>query len=336
MVGVVWLLLGNQSQNNTGSIYTVQRGSISSVVHTTGSVQAARSIQLSFQVAQVVQKVYVQPGDFVPAGTLLMQLDPTTYQQQLDSAMAQRDIVRFQFSGSQEKAQATASIQPSPTPTPYGAPTATVGVPADPSDLYAQAEQENLAEQNVRDAQARLAATKLYAPFDGTVMSVQVQEGQNVGQGQPTITLSDLTKLQVSADIDEIDVANVSAGQKVQFTLDAFPGQTFTGTVQTISPGPVQKQGSTIYPALINFATAPKVQIRPGMAANLSITSSSKDNIIVVPTRAIRLVGPNKYVDLVTGNNQTTATQVQTGVSDGSNTEIISGLQAGQQIKVPS
>ena len=336
--GLFWL--SNQSQTNSSNpLYTVQRGSISSVVRSTGKVEASQSVRLSFKLSETVRKIYVQPGDFVPAGTLLIELDPTSYQHQLEVAMAQRDIARFQLSAVGEKAQATVNLQPAPTPTPtpvtqpVKAVTPLPALPAAPSELYAAAKQADIAEEGVRDAQLRLDNTKLYAAFDGTVLSVDTNEGESIGPGQAVLTLANLGNLRVRADIDEIDIANVVASEKASFTLDAFPGQNFEGRVQTITPNAVPKQGSTIYQVLISFAAKPNLTLRPGMSVNVAITSQSKDNIIVVPSRAIESIGPRKYVNVVGADGSSSKVEVQTGISNGTTSEILSGLQPGQQIK---
>lgn len=333
LVGVLFWLLSGQTGSGNGTTYTVKMGSISSVVRTTGKVEPERAVELSFKVSDTVKKIYVQPGDFVPAGTLLMELDPTNYQHELDIATAQRDIARFQLSAAGEKAQATATSAISSTQLPV--PTVTPAIPVAPSELYAAAKQADIAEEGVKDAQAKLDSTKLYATFDGTVLSINASEGESAGAGQSMIMLADLSKLRVRADVDEIDIANVTSGQKVSFTLDAFPAQSFEGRVGEITPSGIEKQGSTVYQVLVTLNSKPGILVRPGMAANLSITSLAKAGVLTVPSRAIETIGPRKYLTLVNSDNTTTKIEIQTGISNGSDTEILSGIKAGQQIQLP-
>ena len=121
--------------------------------------------------------------------------------------------------------------------------------------------------------------------------------------------------------------------RKASFTLDAFPGQNFDGRVQTITPNAVPKQGSTIYQVLISFDANPNLILRPGMSVNIAIISQSKDNIIIVPSWVIENIGPRKYVNLVGAGGSSSKVEVQTGISNGTSTEILSGLEVGQQIR---
>jgi HlyD family secretion protein len=120
----------------------------------------------------------------------------------------------------------------------------------------------------------------------------------------------------------------------VQFTLDAFPGRTFDGNVTLLSPAPSQRQGSTAYAATVSFAQQPELIIRPGMAANLTITSLSRKGVLLVPNRALETIGLRKYVtrQSATGLEKV---PVETGLNNPDQTEIISGLREGDKILLP-
>ncbi len=148
---ISFLLGGNQSV--TGIIYQVRRGSISAVVRTTGKVEAVRQVRLSFRAGDALRRTLVKPGDFVPAGTLLMELDTTQLEKQLTQAQLQREIARFNLSAQLEKAQAD--------------PKAT---PASPSELYSLARQSELADAQLTQARSALENARVYAPFDGTIL----------------------------------------------------------------------------------------------------------------------------------------------------------------------
>lgn len=310
------LFRGNQSA--AGITYQVRRGSISAVVRTTGKVEAVRQVRLSFRAGDMLRRTLVKPGDFVPTGTLLMELDTTQLERQLSQAQVQREIARFNLSAQLEKAQSN--------------PNAT---PASPSELYSLARQSELADGQLAQARTALEAARLYAPFNGTILSVDVNEGDYVNPGQAVITLGDLTRLQVRADIDELDVANVAAGQAVSFNLDAFPGQDFEGQITLVSPNPSQRTGSTVYPATVSFTRPTGLYLRPGMAANLIITSLSRNNVLLVPNRALETIGLRKYVTLIHPDNSTEKVPVETGLTNPDQTEIISGLNEGDKISLP-
>ncbi|MBN9389894.1 MAG: efflux RND transporter periplasmic adaptor subunit [Chloroflexi bacterium] len=306
------------SQTPTTITYTVQRGNISAIVRTTGKVEAVRSVRLSFRTGDLLRRTLVKPGDYVPSGTLLMELDTSALQRQLDQAEAQREIARFNLSASVEKAQSN--------------PNAT---PASPSELYSLARQSELADNQLAQARAALDNARIYAPFDGTILSVDANEGDYVNPGQAVMTIGDLGHLQVRASIDELDVGNVAVGQAVNFTLDAFPGKTFDGTVTLVYPNPTSQSGSTVYPAIISFTRPNDLYLRPGMAANLSITSVSRTNVLVVPNRALETIGLDRYVTLINPDSSTEKVPVVTGLTNADQTEIISGINEGAKISLP-
>lgn len=345
LVGIAALVffLLNGSAPATTVTYTVRRGSLSAVVRTTGKLEPSRSSKLSFRNADMIKKVYVKPGDRVPAGTLLMEEDDSRLQRDLVQAEAQRDIARFSLSAGQERGRFQAATAPTPTASPPPTPTlppdftpSASPIPIPPfSDQYVAVKQAEQAEQAALQARANLENARIYAPFDGTVLTVDANEGDSVGFGSPVMTFADLTGMQVRADVDEIDVANVAVGQTVQFTLDAFPGKSFEGRVSSVAPSATQRQGSTVYSAIVNFSKAPVVNLRPGMAASLSIISLTKNNILLVPNRAIETIGSRKYLNRVTGENRTEKVVVETGLTNGDQTEIASGINEGDQIVAP-
>ncbi len=297
---------------SSGSEYSVRRGNISAIVRTTGKLEPVRQLKLAFRVQETIRRIYVKPGDYVPAGTLLMELDTTQLERQLATAQAQRDISRFNFSAQAEKGQ-NQSV----------------------SELYSAARQSEQADNQVTNARNSLEVARLYAPFDGTILTVDLSEGDNANFGQQVATLADLTRFQVRAEIDEIDVANVAAGQTVQFTLDAFPGKGFEGKVSLVSPSPAQRQGSTIYPTTISFNRTPDLYLRPGMAANVSITSLSRSNVLLIPNRALETIGLRKYATRIRLDGTLEKVPVETGLSNPDQAEIISGLGEGDKVSVP-
>ena len=314
VIGVGSFFLGSTKTSESSTLYRVQKGNISAVVRTTGRLEPLRQAKLAFRANDVVKRIAVKPGDFVPVGTLLMELDTAQLEKQLTQAQAQRDISLFNLA---------AQAQKSTTITPTIA------------ELYASARQSELAEAQLTTAKAALENASIYAPFDGTLLSVEVAEGDSVGYGQAIATFADLRQLQVRAEIDEIDVANVAAGQSVQFTLDAFPGKNFEGQVALLSPAPAQRQGSTTYPALINFKRTEDLFLRPGMAANVTITSFSRLGVLLIPNRTLETIGARKYVTKLRSDGNFEKIPVEIGLTNPDQSEIISGLVDGDQISLP-
>jgi HlyD family secretion protein len=199
------------------------------------------------------------------------------------------------------------------------------------TDIAILEQQINLAQIALDSAQAQLADATLTSPINGTLLSIDLRPGEIVGAMQPIATVADTGSLRIKADIDEIDVGRVSAGQPVTVTLDAYPGVKMPGKIESLAPGATLKQGSTVYQATISFSPVKGVTPREGMAANVDITAQRKDNVLLLPNRAFETVGRRQYVTLME-KGTTRKIEVETGLSNPTDTEVVSGLSEGQLV----
>jgi HlyD family secretion protein len=187
------------------------------------------------------------------------------------------------------------------------------------------------AQMELEAARNALNAARVTAPFTSTVTEILVRENEFTGGGH-VATVSDLTALDILADVDEIDVANVAVGQSVEVRLDAFPGELLQGKLLRLFPAASTQRGTTVYPAIIEF-DAKNLKVRVGMGANLKILTVEKKNVLIVPNRALKNVGTRKAVRVVAPGEPRDVI-VEIGVTSGSETEIVSGLNEGDQILV--
>jgi HlyD family secretion protein len=199
------------------------------------------------------------------------------------------------------------------------------------TDIAILEQQVALAQLSVDDANAQLAEARLVAPMDGTILTIDLDAGQTVGGYQPVATVADTNSLRIKADVDEIDVGRVSVGQAVTVTLDTYPGVKMAGKVEALAPGATQKEGSTAYQATVSFTPAEGVVPREGMAANVDITAQRKDNVLLLPNRAFETVGNRQYVT-ISDNGSSRKVEVETGLSNNTDTEVVSGLEEGQTV----
>lgn len=198
----------------------------------------------------------------------------------------------------------------------------------------------------VDQAQNNIAKAKLVAPFDGVVAAVNYNVGDTVGGGGGStsssgisvsasgagVVLADPSALQVKVTLSEVDVAKIKVGQRSQMTLDAVPGGTFTATVSAIGPVPTITSGVVNYPVFLTIVK-PDPAIKPGMTANLNIEVDRRDNVMLIPTRAVRTQGNQKLVS-VQYQGQTIQTPVVTGLSNDTQIEVVSGLKVGDEVVV--
>ncbi|MEO8289135.1 MAG: HlyD family efflux transporter periplasmic adaptor subunit [Chloroflexota bacterium] len=202
-----------------------------------------------------------------------------------------------------------------------------------PTELAILEQQIALAQITVTNATAQISDAQLKSPISGTLLSMDIEIGETVGGQQKVAVVADTNTLRIKADVDEIDVGKVSAGQAVTVTLDAYPGVKLAGKIERLAPGATQKQGSTIYQATISFTPGEGVTPREGMAASVDITAQRKENVLLLPNRAFETVGTRQYVTIL-DNDQTRKVEVETGLSNYADTEVISGVAEGQAVVI--
>jgi HlyD family secretion protein len=347
------------------STVAVVRGDISASVTANARVRATRSARLSFPASGQLSEMLVQEGDDVKSGQVLAKLKSDDYdrrvsQTELALASRQLDLERAQAAPRAEDltiaqanikkaAIALAAAEDNQKKNPSSANDAAQQLAqadydsarasfdrltSGPTDQELQQLKNNIASAQIDldAARAAQAQTQLIAPYDGVITDVNVHPGELVGGYTPVVGISDLTHLELFADIDEIDVGAVAPGQSVEIRFDAFPGETVAGKLTTLFPAASDVRGALVYNARISFDTG-KLAIRPGMGATIKIATIQKSNVLLVPSRAVRNAGTQKIVTVTVDGVQQNVVVV-TGVSDGSNTEIISGLDPGEQVVI--
>jgi HlyD family secretion protein len=209
----------------------------------------------------------------------------------------------------------------------------------DTSLRTAQASLDN-AQVAVQQAQRSIDNASLYAPFDGLVSAVNYNPGDTIGSSSASdtsstktaVSLVDLSNLQVQADIAEVDMTRIQVGQTASMTLDALTGKTYTAQVLSIGPVGTVTSGVVNYPVTMRITNA-EASIKPGMTANLAIEVDRRDNVLVVPTRAVHTKGDQKIVTVVQ-NGKSIDKPVSIGLSSDTMVEITKGLVEGEQVVV--
>jgi len=203
--------------------------------------------------------------------------------------------------------------------------------PASASDQAIQQDAVIQAEQALKQAQINLDNATIQAPFAGVITAVNVVPGSLAATG-PVVSLLDRSELHVDLKLSENDVVKVALGQPVTLTSDSLPNWSAKGTVTYISPTAAVTNGVSTYAVRVSFAgTDPKLRV--GMNANVSITTAHKNDVLLVPNTALLPKGAGHAVQRLNADGKTVSeVDVQTGLSDGTMTEIISGLKKGDQV----
>lgn len=311
-------------------------------VTATGTIEAVTSVTVGTQVSGIVNKLYVDYNSQVKKGQVIAELDKTNLLSELNTAKA--NLASAQSSLNYQ----AANMERYKTLYKKGL------VSADEYEnallTYRQAkEQVASSKESVQKAQTNLGYATITSPIDGTVISKSVEEGQTVAASFNTPELftiaKDLTNMQVVANVDEADIGGVKEGDRVTFTVDAYPDDTFEGTVKQVRLEATTTNNVVTYEVVISASNA-DLKLKPGLTANVTIYTQERSGVLAVANKALRFtptketVGKDmKIVDCKGKNkvwtlngNTLTAHPVTIGQSDGINTEITKGLKQGDKI----
>jgi HlyD family secretion protein len=276
----------------------VTRGPIVKVVASTGTLQAVTSVDVGAEVSGTVASLGADFNSIVTKGQVLATLDPSLFRTAVEQAQANLDQAKAEVERLRaaqavanvtlERDQSLASRELLPEADLQSAQTDSHGAAADVAGALAKVTQ---AEADLKNAQVNLSKSVITSPIDGVVVARSVDIGQTVASSFNTPTLfiiaADLTKMQIAANIDESDVGMIKDGQDVSFRVDAFPNDTFHGTVSQIRLNAATVNNVVTYTGMID-APNPQLKLKPGMTANLTVEVARRDDVVRVPDAALR------------------------------------------------
>jgi HlyD family secretion protein len=356
VVLILFLTLGGRGNGPEYRTEPVTRGPVTATVTATGSVNAVTTVLVGTQVSGTIKNLYVDFNSPVKKGQVIALIDPSTFEAQTQQARANLSVAR----ASLEKAE-TALVDAKRTldrNTQLSArnliprsdlDTATTNydsAKAQVSGAKAQIEQARAA---LDLAETNLKYTKIVSPVDGVVISRSVDVGQTVAASFQTPTLftisQDLTRMQIDTNVAESDIGVVKAGQDVDFSVDAYPDFMFKGKASQIRRAPITVQNVVTYNVVV-LVNNKDLKLMPGMTANVSIIIAVKQDVVRIPNAALRFRLPERSggdgkdagerkkgpAIWILENGKTKRISVTLGISDGMNTEVVSGdLKDGQQ-----
>lgn len=339
---------------------TITRGSITQAVTATGTLNPVVNVQVGSQVSGNIAKLFVDFNSQVKAGQVVAQIDPVLFQATV--TQAEGDLA------SAQAALELAKVNAKRTQDLFAKKTSSEADVDQAMATLHQAEANVKIKQGALDkAKADLDHCTITSPIDGVVISRSVDVGQTVAASlqAPVIfaIANDLTKMQIDANVAEADVGVVKVDQNVDFTVDAFPMQTFQGKVVQVRNAPITVQNVVTYDTVIGVSN-PDLKLKPGMTANVAIIVAHKDDVLQIKNAALRYRPPDAtpvetkrtstsrpgrpgggrsnagqegraertvYV-LPSGASRPQPVQVKTGISDGITTEVIEGLKEGDRV----
>jgi len=342
---IVWLLSGGKKQE-TVSFETakVERQRISTSITATGTIEPVTSVTVGTQVSGIVAHLYVDYNSIVKKGQVIAELDKTNLTSELNTARANLASAQSTLNYQQ------ANFKRYQTLFDKGL------VSADDYENaklnYEKAhEAVKTSQQSVNKAETNLGYATITSPIDGVVLSKSVEEGQTVAASFSTPELfsiaQDLTDMRVIADIDEADIGGVKEGQRVTFTVDAFPDDRFEGQVTQVRQQATTSSNVVTYEVVIS-APNKDLKLKPGLTANVTIFTLEKNNVLAAPSKALRFI-PNEALltkeqkiedcEGVTKvwtleGNIFKAHAVEVGTTNGMLTEIVNGISEGTEVLV--
>lgn len=339
----VWLLSGGKKEEKiTFDTAAVAPANIMNSITATGTIEPVTSVTVGTQVSGIVSKLFVDYNSVVKKGQVIAELDKTNLMSQLNTAKTQLATAQSQLN------YQTANYKRYKTLFEKGL------VAADDFDnaklSYTQAKEQVVsAKEEVQRAQTNLGYATITSPIDGMVLSKSVEEGQTVAASFSTPELftiaQDLTNMQVVADVDEADIGDVKEGERVTFTVDAYPDDTFEGEVKQVRQEATTTNNVVTYEVVISAPNA-DLKLKPGLTANVTIYTAERKGVLSVPSKALRFtpqketVGKMKIVDVANAKNKVwtiegnsiVAHKVNIGMTDGTNTQIVSGIAEGTKV----
>ncbi|SHJ37388.1 efflux RND transporter periplasmic adaptor subunit [Pseudozobellia thermophila] len=335
----------------------VQKGDVTTMVTATGTVEPITQVEVGTQVSGVIEKIYVDYNSVVKEGQLIAELDKTNLKAALtqaqaayDNAVSQRNYMQTIYERQKTLYENKVVSKADYDDALYNYETAKGTVTQRLSDL--------------QEARTNLGYANIYSPINGVVLSRDIDEGQTVAASYSTPTLftiaQDLREMQVEADVDEADIGGVKEGQRVTFTVDAYLGETFEGTVTQVRLDYTETSNVITYTVVIK-ADNPDLKLKPGLTATISIYTLELKDVLTTEAKAINFKptppllmayneqenisaeppkggGPMPDGDEATkvwvleSNGAIVPKEVTLGASDGVNVQLLSGVEEGDQL----
>ena len=332
----------------------LSKQNVTTSVTATGTVEPVDQVDVGTQVSGIINHIYADYNSPVKKGQLLAELDKTNLQESVNNALAQYNASLNELNYYQQNYNRQNNMYKS-------------GVisKADYEQAAYQVKnsQETVSQRKTALAQARtnLSYANIYAPIDGIILSREVEEGQTVAATMTTPTLftiaKDITKMQVEANVDEADIGGVEVGQRVSFTVDAYPQEEFSGRVRQVRLSATTESNVVTYTVIID-ADNPEQKLKPGLTATITIFTQELKDIDTVPASAIAFspdtetlqkyyqqnqikakipeikTGKNKekYIWIKNNDGSLSQKQITIGINDGINIQVKSGLTGSEQI----
>lgn len=346
LAAIVYALMGGKKEAPVMDYETarVEKATIGNSVTATGTIEPVTKVEVGTQVSGIIDKIYVDYNSVVHKGQIIAELDKTNLMSELNSAKSNLAGAKSDLDYQRANYKRIKALYDKELVSGNEYDTALLSL-RQAESTYAQRKEA------VSKAQTNLGYAIITSPIDGIIISKAVEEGQTVAASYSTPTLftiaQDLTDMRVIADVDEADIGEVEVGQRVSFTVDAYPGETFEGKVTQVRLEATTESNVVTYEVVIS-ASNKDLKLKPGLTANVTIFTLERNNIVSVPTKALRftptkeMLNPGEKIEDCQGAHKVwvregktlKAYAVKTGITNGTRTQIVSGVKEGAEVIV--
>lgn len=333
----------------------VQKNTIVETVEASGIINPVKTVSIGSQVSGMIQNIYVDFNSKVKQGQLLAQIDPSLFQAQVEKAQGDLNSAKANY----QKAKSLVvydkvnykrykELYQKRYVSKNDLDVAETDYKADLASMNSMKALIDQTAATLRNNQTNLRYTRIVSPVNGVVVSRSVDVGQTVAASFQTPTLflvaQDLTKMQIEVSVSEADIGKIKVGQKVDYTLDGYPNETFKGTVSQVRISPTTVSNVVTYTVIVSVNNDNGI-LKPGMTANTSIITNTKENVVCVENAALRftpseITGGKKFKKQgiwILRNNKPTRINIKMGITDSENTEIISKeIKEGDEVIIGS
>jgi HlyD family secretion protein len=334
----------NQSPSYSYNTATVDTGDIVAYISASGTVNPVNTVDVVAQVSGVVNQIYADFNSIVKQGEILAQIDPTLYE--LQARQAEATLSKAQADA--EKKRKTYQLYKQLINTPdriskYELENSRI-------EYTSAMDQLKIAKTELEKAESNLNSTAIRSSIDGVIISMNIGVGEFVSPSHPLFVIAnDLTKMKVQAHVSEADIGKLREGQEAFFDVDAYPGQQFEGRIQQIRNVPSTNNNVVTYDVVILVNNNDELKLKPGMTAEVQILVANQNDVLRIPTAALRFIPPpsslieedpneqrnSPIVWTLLKNGRLKAVPVETGISDDKFTQILGGaIEKGQEIVI--
>ncbi len=350
-VGYYWR--GNKSDMPEFTTHKLARGNITEKVTATGIINPISTINVGTQVSGTIKEIYVDYNSEVKKNQMLALIDPDLFEAKVAQQRAALDIAKAQVllqestvKYNEKNLQRIRKLHNQKYSADKELDLAEKDYDTSVAQLALNKAQVEQAEASLQSAETELRYTKIISPVDGIVVSKAVEVGQTVAASFQTPTLfnvaEDLTKMQIEASVVEADIAKVKEGQVVEFSVDSFPDEIFYGMVTQVRNEAITTSNVVTYEVIIEIDNR-DLRLKPGMTANVEVITAQKENVLLVPNKALRFtyddgtsLTKKRYKDKglwILEKDKPVRVSITTGVYDDDFTEVTNAsLDEGEEI----